>query len=196
MKNLIFALSMLNVGVICSQVGIGTLNPSSQLEIKSTNTGIPSLELNPQTTPLGSATGQLSVIGDELSMYDAARGKWLSLQATPLQWSKNGNAGNETLRFGGDTRSINTGASMPFDGTIVYVTANAEGGNATKGFEIRIKSGTTLKTTTSFNLVGSTFKKTDYNVNFSAGDYINVFANNTGGDASDPAVIVWVKWRK
>jgi hypothetical protein len=195
-EKIIVIISVLATHIVLAQVGVGTVNPSAQLEIVGTNTGIPALELNPQTAPTGSETGQLAVIGDELYMYDATRGKWLSMQATPLQWSRNGDAGNETLRFGGDTRAINTGASMPFDGTIVYITANAAGGNASKGFEVRIKSGVTIKSTTAFNLTSSVFRKTDYNVNFVAGDYINVFANNTGADVTDPAVIVWVKWRK
>ncbi|MEZ4857430.1 MAG: hypothetical protein R2781_01310 [Flavobacteriaceae bacterium] len=196
MKSTIFLFFFTLSSILIAQVGVGTTNPSAQLEIASTNTGIPALELNPQTAPVGSATGQMAVIDDELYMYDATRGKWLSTQAVPLQWSRNGDADNETLRFGGDTRSSNTGASMPFDGTIVYVTANSSGGNASKGFEVRIKSETTLKSTVGFNLASGVFKKTDYNVNFVAGDYLNVFVVNAGADVTDPSVIVWVKWRK
>jgi len=61
-----FTIACLFISNIYSQVGIGTLNPSAELEIGTTNTGIPALEINPQTAPVGNAMGQLAIIGDIL----------------------------------------------------------------------------------------------------------------------------------
>ncbi len=196
MKKVLFILATIHVWVTVAQVGVGTTNPSSQLEIQSTNTGIPTLELNPQTAPIGSATGQLAVIEDELYMYDATRGKWLSVDATSYVWSKNGPADNEVLRIGGDVRTDNSGIRMPFNGAIVYVTAQSSGGVANKGFDIRVRNGTTTLVTTSFSLIANVFTNTNYNVNFTAGNYINVYVQAAGNTVEDPAVTVWVKWRK
>ena len=124
---------------ILAQVGIGTITPSSQLEISNdiSNPNLPLLELNPQSAPVGSATGQLAVIGDILYMYDGTRGKWLSLETVSLQYAKNGGADNDGLRFGGDVRDNSSGAKMPFDGTIVYATIETSGGVADKLFDIK-----------------------------------------------------------
>lgn len=193
---------MIVLAVMCqsifAQVGIGTTSPTAQLELSNSllAPNLPLLELNPQATPAGTATGQLAVIGDQLYMYDAVRVKWLTISATPLTWSKNGNADDENLRFGGDVANNNSGAAMPYNGTIVFISARASGGLATKGFEVRVKSGTITLSTTSFNLVGSNFTNTTYNVNFNAGDYINVYAVAAGAAVADPAVTVWVKWRR
>jgi hypothetical protein len=186
----------LSFGCLNAQVGIGTLSPSAELEVEGTNTGIPTLELNPQSAPVGSATGQLAVIGDKLYLYDDTRGKWLSVEATALSFGSSGSTSNAPLRYGGDVLNLNSGAQMPFNGTIVYVSATSSTGFATKGMEVRVKNGTTIQSTIAFNLVANKFSKTDYNVNFNAGDYINTFVVNAGGFVGDPTVTVWVKWRE
>ena len=38
----------LSTNIMLCQVGVGTTNPTSELEIETTNTGIPALEINPQ----------------------------------------------------------------------------------------------------------------------------------------------------
>ncbi len=98
------------------QVGIGTLTPTAQLEISNdiANPNLPLLELNPQSAPTGSATGQLSVIGDKLFMYDATRVKWLSVESTALHFARGGSNRNDApLRFSGVIGNQNSGAYMP-----------------------------------------------------------------------------------
>ncbi len=185
--------------ILLSQVGVGTTNPTSELEIETTNTGIPALEINPQTAPVGSADGQLAVIGDKLYMYDLTRLKWLSVESTALQFAWAGSADNQLLWFGGDVE--NTGPLMPYDGTIVYVTVNSSGGNATKSMDLRI-NGTNVGNNADptldgrFNLAGGIFNYTNYNINFSAGDYITIHARNAGSAVDDPTAVIWVKWRQ
>lgn len=195
MRRLMTLAAILGTFAMYSQVGIGTIVPSAELEIEGTGT-LPALELNPQVAPVGTATGQIAVIGDQLYMYDATRAKWLSASATPLTWSKNGSADDENLRFGGDVADTNSGAAMPYNGTIVFVSARASGGLATKGFEIRRRNGPFTWSTTPFNLVGGNFRDTSYNVDFNAGEYINVYAVAAGAAVTNAAVTVWVKWRQ
>lgn len=189
---------VISFGYLNAQVGIGTTSPSAELEVEGTNTGIPALELNPQSAPAGSATGQVAVIGDQLFMYDATRAKWLSTETSVLQFSNSGNTSNTFLKYG-DVANVNSGAYLPFDGTIVYIgatTSDVIGGGSTKAFDVRVNNGTTVNSTTTFNLVAWKFLKTDYNVDFNAGDYINVLTPTAGGNVTNPTVTVWVKWRK
>lgn len=183
-----------------AQVGIATQAPTAQLELANDvlAPNFPLLELNPQATPAGTATGQLAVVGDQLFMYDAARVKWLSTETTALQFSNSGATSNQLLKYG-EVANVNSGAYMPLNGTIVYVgatTADLSGGGSIKAFDVTVKNGTTTVSTTTFNLVNWKFFKTDYNVNFSAGNYINVRTPAAGGNVTDPTVTVWVKWRK
>ncbi len=190
-----------------SQVGIGTTSPTAELEIETTNTGIPALELNPQSAPTGSVTGQLAVIGDKLYMYDATRSKWLSVETTALQYGYAFGADNQVLFFGGDigldnTTENATGAKMPFDGTIVYIAVESSGGNSSKSFDIEI-SGTPVPDDNAnpsidgrFSLSSGAYSYTDYNIDFSAGDYIMLKARANGSAVNDPAAIIWVKWRQ
>ncbi|WP_146191782.1 hypothetical protein [Algibacter marinivivus] len=189
-----------------SQVGIGTTTPTAELEIQTSDVGdplldIPALEINPQTTnvPTGSTTGQISVIGDKLYMYDGTRNKWLSIETTKLHYGRGGNRNNEVLRYVGDFGNQNSSALMPFDGTIVHITARARGGLANKDFSVEIRNGNAIVgTATTYSLASSEFIDTTTNTNFSAGDYIISRIANTPTTATvqDLIVTIWVKWRQ
>lgn len=185
---------------LSAQVGIGTTNPTAELEIATTNTGLPALELNPQTAPTGTVTGQLAVIGNELFMYDANRGKWLGVGAMALQFGKEGAFNNDTLEFGGDLEQDGVGPLMPFNGTIVAVTATTYV-NAGKRFQIRVRdynpvAGTITSTQTyNFALTNYEYNNTSLNLDFNTNDFITIRGNG-GGNAEDAAVVVWVKWRQ
>jgi hypothetical protein len=202
MKNLTYTFFAFLISFAASaQVGIGTPTPTSELEIQTTNTGIPALDLNPQTAPVGNQTGQMAVIGDKLFLYDATRGKWLSVESTPLQYGKNNGADSENLRFGGDVRDNDSGAKMPLNGTIVYLSVESSGGNGSKEFDIRINGtdvGNSLDPTLDgrFELVSGSFYYSSYNIDFNAGDYISLRVGSNGADVDDAAAIMWVKWRQ
>lgn len=178
--------------IIYSQVGIGTTTPSAELEIVGSDTGIPVLKLNPQSSPIGSETGQIAIIGDLLYMYDSTRSKWLSIESTALQFGTNGNGDNEYMRLGGDVRDSGSGAKMPYDGTITAITIEASGGEPAKEFDLHI-NGISNKTST---LVAGEFIENTTNINFSSGDYIHMFISANGGNVANPAAIIWVKWRE
>lgn len=184
-----------------SQIGIGTTNPTAQLEIVAPSTGIPSLELSPQSLPIGTANGQIAVIGDKLYMYDLTRVKWLSVEATSLQFGYDGSSDGQVLLTGGDVTDSDSGAKMPFNGTIVYVTVQSSGGNTNKRFYLRL-NGSNIATNANpnlsgrFNLSGGAYTSTSYNINFNAGDYLSTRSSSSGSSVSDPVVIIWIKWRK
>lgn len=189
-----------------SQVGIGTTTPTAELEIQTSDVGnpvldIPALEINPQTSnvPTGSTTGQISVIGDKLYMYDGTRMKWLSIETTKLQFGRPGNRTNEVLRYVGNFANQNSSSLMPFDGTIVYITARARGGLANKDFSVEIRNGNAIVgTATTYSLASSEFTDTTVNTNFSAGDYIisRILNTPTSANVQDLIVTIWVKWRQ
>ncbi len=201
MKKILLTLLVISTYVSTAQVGIGTTNPTAELEVATTNTGAPALELNPQTAPTGTATGQLSVIGDKLFMYDATRIKWLSVALIPLQYGYAGGADGVNLWFGGDVEDNGSGALMPYNGTITGISIVSSGGNASKRMDIRINGvnvGNNADPTIDgrFNLAGGRFVYMDYNIDFDAGDFLSIYASSTGGPVNDPTAIIWVKWRQ
>ncbi|MCL6293560.1 hypothetical protein [Jejuia spongiicola] len=201
MRDIILLLSIVfsGVNVAYSQVGIGTTSPTAQLEIEANNTGIPALEINPQTSPTGSAEGQLAVIGDRLYMYNVSRAKWLSIETTTLLFGRSGNQDNVNLRAVANQSNNRSGYLMPFDGTITYITAksNNNSGAQSKQFSVLVRNGNTTNSTTNFTTSSSEYTSTAVDVDFSAGDYINGTINNDGnGNVNNVSIMICVKWRQ
>lgn len=182
--------------ILSAQIGVGTNSPTAKLEIESDDAGIPALELNPQSNPVGTDPGQIAVIGDELFMFDITRSKWLSITTMPLQFGRNGDANAQNINFGGNMVSGTSGPLMPKDGTIVGITINSAGGNATKEFQIRVRKDNSTSATESVNLEDNEYNNMSVNVDFEAGEFITVRARDNGnGAVEDPAIVVWVKWK-
>ncbi len=201
MRDIILLLSIVfsGINVAYSQVGIGTTSPTAQLEIEANNTGIPALEINPQTSPTGSAEGQLAVIGDRLYMYNVSRAKWLSIETTTLLFGRSGNQDNVNLRAVANQSNNRSGYLMPFDGTITYITAksNNNSGAQSKQFSVLVRNGNTTNSTTNFTTSSSEYTSTAVDVDFSAGDYINGTINNDGnGNVNNVSIMICVKWRQ
>ena len=199
MKNLSLTFILFCVLSIQAQVGIGTTNPTSQMEIKTTATGIPALELNPQSAPIGTSTGQISVIGDKLYMFDDGRGKWLSVESMMLNFGLENGTDDQHLEYVGDI--LLSGPKMPFDGTVVYITMNASGGQANKQVQLFQNNLPVLNNADAsldglLALDGYTFTETDYNLDFNAGDHFRVKVTSTGVDVENLSVLLWVKWRE
>ena len=179
-----------------AQVGIGTITPNAELEIKSNST-LPALELNPQTAPVGTATGQIAVIGDKLYMFDVTRAKWLSVEATMLNFGLENGTDNQFLEYVGDI--ISSGPKMPHAGTIVYVTMNASGGQSNKQVQlyrnnVAVPDDLDVTLDGLLQLSGYSFSNTVYNLE--KGDHLKVKVGSAGSNVNDLSVLLWVKWRK
>ncbi len=176
-------------------LGIGTVNPTAKLEIDATAENIPALEIVPRATaPTGTANGQIAVIDNSLYMFDTSRNKWLSMETMPFPFGRDGGTSDRYLDFANIQNNSDTGAKMPYDGTIVAITVESSGGNSTKGFEIR-KNGTATSLF-SFNLASNAYLNSMTNIDFNAGDYLNVYVVSAGSNVTRPTAILFIKWRK
>ncbi len=197
---LAFLIGFFFTNVMHSQVGVGTTNPTAELEIETTGTGIPALEINPQTAPTGTADGQLTVIGDKLYMYDLTRAKWLSVEVSILALGRSGNQDGVNLRAPGNQGNNRSGYLMPYDGTIVYITAksNNNSGAQAKQLTVQVRNANTTNSTITFSTAASEYINTTVNTDFSAGDYINgtIDSADGNGNINNVSVIIWVKWRQ
>ena len=84
---------------------------------------------------LEALVSKIKPVNNELYFWDSTRSKWLSIAELPYDFSDT-NADGKYLRIG-DATGTNMGYLLPLDATIVKVTVTTEGGNATKGFQIR-----------------------------------------------------------
>lgn len=127
--------------------------------------------------------------------YDNSRSKWLSTTEMFLDWGAN-NADGKYLNIHGAS-ATQTGYLMPRDGTIVGFTARGASGNMSKSFEIR-KNNDHVNPLFSDSLVSGEFNSTDpatMNIDFTAGDYIQVFMSSTGSPVRDVVAMAIVAWR-
>ena len=197
MKYLTTLITLLFCTVLFAQVGIGTSNPTAQLDINTSNSSLPPLELNPQAAPLGTAAGQMSVIGDQLYLFDNNRNKWLSVGSSTFNFGREGDLDGHSLEYAGDI--TNSGPSLPNNGTIVYVTLNSSGGKPDKGITLEVyDSADALVSSHSLNLSSGRLLKNDFDVDFNAGDYFRVRVDNdtgTNAKANDISAVLWTKWR-
>lgn len=193
--SLLLVLSVITTINSVGQVGINTTTPSAELEIASSSPGLPILELNPQTAPVGTASGQLSVINDQLYLYDDTRSKWLSIGSSTFNFGGEGGQDGDDLEYAGDIE--NNGPTMPQDGTIVYISINSTGGFPTKEITINIyNSLNVLVGSHSVNLVGGSLVLADFNVDFSSGDHFRVYVEDANGVVNNVTAVLWTKWRQ
>lgn len=184
-----------------AQVGINTDTPSAELDIATTDTGLPGLRLAPQLNPTGSTAGQIAVIGSTARrpfLYDPVRSKWLGLQLTGWQFNQGTTRSSDgsTVRYGGNQESTTAGPLMPRPGTVVYVTAKAVNGNQTKQFNIIFKnSSDVIVASQSITLTGGEAVLDNLNTDFPAGSYMILEADAAGTAVTDVSLVVWTKWR-
>lgn len=180
-----------------AQVGVGTISPNGKLTIDASSDTAAALELVPQVTPTTNlADGQLAVIGDRLYMYDNTRSKWLSIESTAIQFGRNNDVDTQNLHYGGNMVANNSGPLMPFDGTIVAISAIGGSGDDT---DINVRARDASNTNSineTFTLSSLRYTDTAANFDFNTGDYITARARDGSTTTNDVTVIFWVKWRQ
>jgi hypothetical protein len=207
MKKKTYSLVVLFIFLLCNilkaQVGIGTTTPSAQLTLETGKTNIAPLGLGnlDEAPSINLVGGQISVIDNELYLYNDLHEKWLSVATMPITFSREGDITTQNLLHGGNVSNEKSQATMPFDGTIVHISAKAESSSGTgaKRFQVRVyRNNTNVPGNFIFNLgTNDKFVKTNYtNRDFLAGDNIHVRSRVGSSIVTDPSVIVWVKWRK
>ena len=174
------------------RIGIGTVSLTSKVKIDAFADAFPSLEIVPRTTaPTGTASGQMAIINGSLFIYDLTRAKWLSSETMTYSFGLTGNADGDLLQYA-SVALAGSGARILKNATIVGITVQTAGGNATKVFDVTAS----ISGTTSYTLVGGALVNSNVNVNVDAGEYIRVSASTAGTFASDPTVTLHLKWRE
>lgn len=185
-----------SLSAIYAQVGVGTTAPVGKLTVDASADTTAALELVPQPTPSTNlAAGQIAVIGDKAYMYNVDRDKWLTLESTAIQFGRNGSITTENLRYAGNLANQNSGALMPFNGTIIAITAKGATGDDT-GLQLRVRNGTTTIATENFNLAGLEYIDTTTDIDFSSGDYLVARATDGSTTTSHISLTLWIKWRQ
>lgn len=189
------------------QVGIGTADSRAELRITTPN-NIPALYLEPQENPVGTDSGQIAIIGDQLYVYDQQRVKWLSVQSTLLNYANENGSSNRFLEYVGDVTA--NGAIMPYYATIVYVTDKGLPSTTPLNKEIQIYINNTMVPNADppatpgaisvdgvLNTItaGIFFISRTHNIDVNEGQFVRIRVGG-GTDIQDIVVLVWVKWRK
>jgi len=143
-------------------------------------------------TPSASlADGQLCNRAGILYVYDETRVKWVSVdKPTPVFSTQKGDGNYLTAGYFSDA---NSGYVALKDGVIVGVTASGGSGNLTKSFSVRKNSDPTDILT--FSLTAGKYYSDTANVNFSAGDVLQVYCSADGAAVNAPLVQLIVAWR-
>ncbi len=174
-------------------VGINTEAPEAQLHIKSNN--VP-FKIEPNTsTPTGSSAGQMHVDNTNgiLYIYDATRGKWLSVDRTMVGWGRNNsNTTNEYLRQFNGAPSIVNGWRMIRNATITAISAQTDK-NQTWTLEIRKNDSSNIITSLTISNSKGNHSNT-VNINVNEGDYLQAYCN--GNSIDYPQTLIEIAWRK
>jgi hypothetical protein len=151
-----------------------------------------------QLTPISYAPttniqgGQIANIDGILYSYDSTRNKWLSVYQPSISFqAKRGDANYLSSGFHSD---LNSGYSALRDGTILGIAAQVGSGNQSKSFAIR-KNGIMTDLST-FSLTTGSFIDDTLDIDFSAGDSLQIYCAATGAPVNDPRVNLVIAWRK
>lgn len=117
---------------------------------------------------------------------------WLSNEKITLNFARDGNADGTYLRVG-EVKSSSAGHHIPKNARLVYLSAYATSGFATKGFEI-LKIGSLIPLF-SFNLSSLKYSNTTISVNLNAGDVLQCLCVSAGSFVTDPVVDATICWR-
>jgi len=142
--------------------------------------------------PIGPIDGDLFYRTDMAMpfQFDGTRNKWLSMSKQTLDWGSN-SADGKYANIHGAVAS-QTGYLMPRSGTIISITVKIASGNLTKPVELRRNNAVWSGTPSDYTFVptAGTYSKTDLNLDFSVGDYIQTFFPSNGVPARDAVVMI------
>lgn len=124
-------------------------------------------------------------------------GKVLSVETNNFFWAESRLSNNDWIQIGHAT-DADSGWIMPFDGTIVGVTAHCENNNTGNTKSIRLYKNGSVSSTSFINIpagANAIVNNQTKNIDFVAGDRLRLRADSTGGSIEDTTISVFVKWR-
>lgn len=152
-----------------------------------------SMQITPiaYTPTTGVASGQIINRNGVVYSYDGTRSKWLSIDQPILSYQAR--LGDANYLSTGDHSDINSGFTAVRDGTIIGVSASGGSGNQTKAFAIRING--VLTDLSTFALTAGKHNDDTLDLDFSAGDVIQIYTSADGPPVFSPRVNLIIAWR-
>ena len=190
-----------NTGISGSTAGVslddaynegGTITVDGGAVTLTAASGYAPLEITPigSAPTVGLADGQIVNVGGLVYSYDATRSKWLTIDQPVIDYSVR--SGDANYLASGWFSATEAGFTALRDGTIIGIGANGTS-NLTKGFSIR-KAGSSTDIST-FALSGGSYTDATTDIDFSAGDILQVYCSATGAPVINPRVDLHIAWR-
>lgn len=144
-------------------------------------------------------TGQDGATSEPLAfIFDTTRSKNLSIETAQYVFSDNSMASNDFILIASNLNAA-VGYVLPYDGTIIRITAYSNNGNgSSKNMSVYLDDTEFAGQLTigAASNVPVTATNTDVNIDFSAGNLLRLRARaGSGGSVLSPAFSVFVKWR-
>ncbi len=124
-------------------------------------------------------------------------GKVLSVEMSNYWWAEAALSNNDWVQIG-HANDADAGWIMPFDGTIVGVTAHCENNPTGNAKDMRFYVNTTQVDASFIQIPAGTNQTVNdqtKNFDFSAGDRLRFRAGSSGGTINDTVISLLVKWR-
>lgn len=142
----------------------------------------------------------LATIGGQMKpvYVDSSKGgKVLSVEMSNYWWAEAALSNNDWVQIG-HANDADAGWIMPFDGTIVGVTAHCENNPTGSGKDMRLYINGSQFDPSFITIpagTNATVNDQTKNVDFSAGDRLRFRAGSSGGTINDTVISLMVKWR-
>jgi hypothetical protein len=135
--------------------------------------------------------GRVIVVGNKQYMYDAVRGKWLSVERRMIEATKAAKAKDVYLQLG-NVASLQTGHRIPRDGTIVAMAAQTE---TSSSWTLEVRRNNVITAIATLAVTGTGAHSVATNIDVVAGDRIQIFANTAGVSIDAPVSSIEIAWR-
>lgn len=138
--------------------------------------------------------GQLAIKDGILCVYDATRGKWLSVQRQFLVFGRRGNTANQYINFaGGNMPSNNSGYRLQRDATIVSMSGQLD---ASGTCTLHVRKNDTATNIASLSIATATGNSDiSQNIDMNVGDFLQSYCTVPTGNVQDPMFVIEIAYR-
>jgi len=147
-----------------------------------------------ETAPTSPSSGDGWYVPSEglLYIYDGTRSKWLSVDRQLWEFGTEGLADNEYLQIANQIDDDEQGHTFYRDFTVLGIRVFAPSGNQTKAMAIE-KDRSSVH---AFSLTAGAYEKSDLDLDFDAGELLQLFVESAGTGARDTHAKLEIAWRK